>query len=215
MSGLPSPWPPASPPTGAPPLAPPPPAAPSPPARRTGLRGLATAPGLAGSRSDAGTAVRLLGLLTLGGVAAGLLWAWCAPRADFRVVSAAGEVEPVGGLVSPELPVSDDAVYVLVLAGLGLVAGVLAWLPRARRGVVVLLALGAGMLVASVVAWQLGVLLGRGPSEAELQTVGTVVTTALRLDALAALAVGPFVAVFGYLVATVLSTQDDLGRDAT
>ncbi len=101
----------------------------------------------------------------------------------------------------------------LLLGGLGLLAGLAGWLRRGRRGVVTLVGLAAGMLAASVTAWQTGALLGRGPAREELTTVGTVVTTALDLNMLAALAVGPFAAVLVYVVCTVLASRDDLGRD--
>jgi len=171
-------------------------------------------PGLQGSRDDVRGAVLTAVVLALLGLAAGLLWVWLAPRAQFTVTSTAGDVQVTGGgLVDPELFAGDDGVYVLLLGGLGLVAGLVGWLRRRRRGVVTLVGLAVGMLAASVTAWQLGALLGRGPSREQLTTVGTVVTTALDLNMLAALAVGPFCAVLVYVVATVLVSRDDLGRD--
>lgn len=171
--------------------------------------------GLRGSRADLRSgAVVVVALAVLGSVA-GLLWLWLAPRADFTVTSTSGDVEVVGGgLVSPELFMADDGVYVLLLGGLGLLAGLAGWFRRGRRGVVTLVSLALGMLAASLTAWQLGALVGAGPSESELSTVGTVVTTALDLNMLAGLAVGPFTAVLVYLVATILVSRDDLGRDA-
>ncbi|MFC7571941.1 hypothetical protein ACFQX8_05475 [Klenkia terrae] len=118
-----------------------------------------------------------------------------------------------GGLVDPELFMGDDGVYVLLLGGLGLLAGLVGWTLVRRRGVVTLVSLAAGMLAASLTAWQLGALLGRGPSREDLTTVGREVTTALDLNMLASLAIGPFAAVLVYLVATVLTGRDDLGRD--
>ncbi|GHE13049.1 DUF2567 domain-containing protein [Klenkia taihuensis] len=171
-------------------------------------------PGLRGSRGDVRGAVVTAVVLAVLGLLAGLLWVWLAPRAQFTVTSDAGDVQVAGGgLVDPELFASDDGVYVLLLGGLGLLAGVAGWLRRRRRGVVTLVGLAVGMLAASVAAWQLGALLGRGPSREQLTTVGTEVTTALDLNMLAALAVGPFCAVLVYVVCTVLVSSDDLGRD--
>jgi hypothetical protein len=101
---------------------------------------------------------------------------------------------------------------VLVLAGLGLLAGLAVWLLRGHRGVIVLAALAAGMIAAALIAWQLGELLGPGPTHERLADVGATVTTGLRLGAVAAVAVGPFVAVLTYLVASTLTSRDDLGR---
>jgi hypothetical protein len=148
-------------------------------------------------------------LLALCGVPAGLLWFWLAPRALFEVVE--GGAVPVGR-PSAELLVADDAVLVLVLAGLGLLAGGAAWAMRRRRGVAVLLATALGTAVAGLLAWQLGELLAPGPTAAQLADVGAQVTTGLRLSSPPALAVAPFIALGVYVVAALFSTSDDLGR---
>jgi CHASE2 domain-containing sensor protein len=106
---------------------------------------------------------------------------------------------------------ADDGVFVLVLAALGLVAGLAVWLLRRRRGPLMLAALATGMLAAGVVAWQLGQWVGPAPTDAQLDDVGTTVTTALSLGATAALAVGPFVAVVVYLLGAAFTPRDDLG----
>ncbi len=151
----------------------------------------------------------LAGVLLLAGVAAGLLWWVLAPRATFEV-TADGPV-PVG-LPSAELLIADDGVYTLLLGGLGLVAGLVAWRLRHRRGVATVLALAVGTVLASLAAWQLGELLGAGPSPAELAAVGTRVITPLQLGSPAALAVAPFLAVLAYVVSTLLTAADDLDR---
>ena len=173
-------------------------------ARRDGV------PGLRGSREDLPTALLTVLVLALSGLPAGALWLWLAPRAEYRVTE--NDVVPVSGLPNSELFVSDDGVFVLVLAALGLLAGLVVWRLRSRRGALVLAALATGMLAAGVVAWQLGAALGAGPTEAELAEVGRTVTTGLGLRATAALAVGPFVAVLVYLVAAIYTPRQDLGR---
>ena len=160
-------------------------------------------------RADLRVAAGLVLLLAVAGVVAGVVWAWLAPRADFRITDA-GPV--VIGNPSEELFAADDAVFVLVLAVFGLVAGVSAWFLRRRRGVAIVLALSVGCAAMGVVAWQLGELLGAGPSKAELTHVGGVVTTALHLASLPALAVAPFTALVGYVVGVLSIAFDDLGR---
>jgi hypothetical protein len=160
-------------------------------------------------RADLRSSVLLAVGLALAGVPAGLLWWALAPRADFRV-TADGPV-PLGD-PSVELPVADDGVLVLVLGALGLLAGGLAWALRRRRGVATVVALSVGASLAALIAWQLGELLGPGPTAAELERVGAVVTTPLSLAALPALAVAPFAAVLAYLVGVVVARTDDLGR---
>jgi LPXTG-motif cell wall-anchored protein len=172
-------------------------------------------PGLRGSREDLRSALLTVLALAVSGLAAGGVWIWLAPRADYRVVGTATgtDVEPIGKAPSPELFMADDGVFVLVLAGLGLLAGLAVWLRRRRRGALTLLALAVGLLVAGVVAWRLGEWAGPRATDAQLADVGSRVTTALSLRATAALAVAPFVAVLAYLLATALTPSDDLGRD--
>jgi hypothetical protein len=160
-------------------------------------------------RADLRSSVRLVLVLALAGVVAGLLWWWLAPRADFRI-TAAGPVAI--GNPPEELLVADDAVLALILLALGLLAGAGAWLLRRRRGVAMVLALAVGASVMAAVAWQLGELLGPGPTKAQLADVGRVVTTSLTLGSLPALALAPFGALLAYLVPVVTVHRDDLGR---
>jgi hypothetical protein len=159
---------------------------------------------------DLRTAAVLLGTVAVAGVPVGLLWWWLAPRADFRIT--ADGPTPIGRPTA-ELLAGDDAVFALLTAGLGLLAGALAWsLLRRRRGVAALLAVTLGAGAAAALAWQLGRLLGPGPSRAELSDVGATVTTGLALGSLPALAVAPFCAVLAYLVGSLVTHRDDLGR---
>jgi LPXTG-motif cell wall-anchored protein len=160
-------------------------------------------------RADLRSAAGVVAGLALAGVPAGLLWWALAPRADFRIT----ETGPVPvGEVSPELLVADDAVLALVLAGVGLLAGVAAWFLRRRRGVATVLALALGACLTAVVAWQVGELLGAGPSEAQLADVGARVTTSLTLSSPAAMALAPFTALLAYVVAVLYTPDDGLGR---
>jgi len=160
-------------------------------------------------RADLRGSVVLTGVLLLAGLPAGVLWWVLAPRATFEV-TADGPVAL--GRPSAELLIADDGVFTLLLAALGLAAGMVAWRLRRRRGVATVLALAVGLVLASLVAWQLGELLGPGPAPAELTDVGARVTTPLQLSSPAALAVAPFVAVLVYVVSTLLAAAEDLGR---
>ncbi|MFW3168997.1 LPXTG cell wall anchor domain-containing protein [Geodermatophilus sp. CPCC 206100] len=190
------------------PVAPRPPEAP-PAGRRPRTPAGPRWPGAAELRADRRTALTLTGLLLVAGLPAGLLWWALAPRAQFEV-TADGPL--VLGRPSAELLAADDGVFTLVLAGLGLLAGGVGWALRRRRGVATVVALALGTLLAALLAWQLGELLGPGPTEAQLADVGARVTTALTLHSLAALAVGPFAAVLVYVVATLMAPEEDLGR---
>jgi len=156
-------------------------------------------------RSSAGI---VLGF-ALAGAVAGLVWWWLAPRVDFRI----GDTGPVPiGNPSEEVLVADDVVLLVVLALVGLVGGTAAWFLRRRRGVATVLALAVGGSAAGLVAWQVGELLGAGPTKAQLGQVGGVVTSSLTLGSLAVLAATPFTAVLAYLVGVLYAPADDLGR---
>jgi LPXTG-motif cell wall-anchored protein len=169
-------------------------------------------PGWPEVRADLRSSAGIVLALALLGVPTGLLWLWLAPRADFRVTDA-GPV-PIGN-PSGELLVADDAVFALILAGVGLLVGAAAWfLLRRRRGVATVLALALGACLTAVVAWQVGELLGAGPSEAQLAEVGARVTTSLTLGSLAAMAFAPFTALLAYVVSVLYAADDGLGRTA-
>lgn len=163
-----------------------------------------------GAREDRRSAVLTVVLLALAGLPVGALWVALAPRASFRVTATG--IQPVGAAPSPELFIADDGVYLMLLAGLGVLAGLVLWLARRHRGVVALVGVAAGMIAAALIAWQFGQLLAPGPTPAQLAQTGATVTTGLRLGAVAAVAVGPFFAVLVYLSAATLSSRDDLGR---
>jgi hypothetical protein len=105
-------------------------------------------------------------------------------------------------------------VFALVLAGTGLALGATAWFLRRRRGVATVVALSLGACLTGVVAWQLGELLGAGPTEAQLTDVGGLVTTSLTLGSPPALAAAPFMALVAYVAAALYAPGDDLGRTA-
>jgi hypothetical protein len=160
-------------------------------------------------RTDVRASLRLALVLALAGVPAGLAWWALAPRAVFLITEAGPQ--PLGS-PSDELLIADDAAFVLVLAVVGLLAGAVAWLLRQRRGVATAVAVAVGTLATAVVAWQVGEVLGVGPTEAQIADVGARVTTSLTLGSPAALAVAPFTAVLAYVVATLTSHDDGLGR---
>jgi hypothetical protein len=163
-------------------------------------------------RQDWRTLVTLLTGLAVIGAPLGVLWWALAPRADFRITS---DGPSVIGNPSEELLAADDAIFVLILGGLGLLAGLGAWLVRRARGVAGLLGAVFGTLAASAVAWQVGELLGPGPTKAALRQVGGRVTTSLSLGSLPALAVGSFLAALVYVVAALFVRSDALGREVT
>ncbi|UOY02882.1 DUF2567 domain-containing protein [Blastococcus sp. PRF04-17] len=186
-----------------------------PPAPYQGRRGPVTAAaywrGWPEVRADLRPSLGLVLALALVGGPAGLLWWSLAPRADYRITDTGPEVI---GAPSEELLLADDVVFMLVLAVTGLLLGGGAWFLRTRRGVATVLALAVGASATGAVAWQVGEILGRGPSEADLAQVGATVTTSLTLGSPAALAIAPFTALLVYVAAALYTPHDDLGRTA-
>jgi hypothetical protein len=164
--------------------------------------------GWAEVRSDLRASLRAALLIALAGLPAGMLWWVLAPRVEF-VVTDAGP-QPIADY-SEEFRMAGDAVLALVLLGVGLVAGLATWFFFRRRGVGAVLALAVGGTLAAVLAWQLGEVLGAGPTEAQA-SVGARLTTALQLGSLPVLALASFAALLVYLAAAVLAREDALGR---
>lgn len=161
------------------------------------------------ARRDGRWAAGVVAVLAVVGVPLGVLWWALAPRAHYRITDSGPAVI---GHPSEELLIADDGIFVLIVAGLGLLAGVLTWLIRRRRGVAALVGVALGTLAGSAVAWQIGQLLGPPPTRADLTHVGSLVSTGLTLGALPALAVGPFFALLVWLAATLYARGDRLGR---
>ncbi len=165
--------------------------------------------GAAELRADLLPALRLTGLLALAGLPAGLVWWLLSPVVHTVVVDGQTiAVEPT----ATELVPAGTVVFTLVMAGLGLLAGIAAWLLRRYRGVTVLLGLTVGTVLAGVVAWQLGEALVAWFGGSVETRVGPAVAT-LELAAAPALAVAPFVAVLVYVAGTLLASGEDIGRD--
>jgi hypothetical protein len=167
-------------------------------------------PGWPEIRADLRSSVLLFSALGLIGAPAGVLWWLLAPRLDFRITST-GPV-PVVPVPPAELLIADDGVFALGALLVGLLCGAAAWRLRRRRGVATVVALALGTLTGAALAWQVGELLGAGPTRAQLTHVGGQVTTALSLGSLPALALAPFGAVLAYVGAVAFTQRDDLGR---
>jgi hypothetical protein len=169
-------------------------------------------PGRAEIRADLRRSGLLFSALGLLGLPAGVLWWLLAPRLDFRI-TAAGPV-PVVAVPPQELLIADDGTFALGALLIGLLCGAVVWRMRRRRGVATVVALALGTLTGAALAWQLGEVLGAGPSKAQLTHVGGRVTTALTLGSLPALALAPFGALLVYVGCVVFARHDDLGRPA-
>ncbi|WP_181798246.1 AAA family ATPase [Streptomyces sp. WELS2] len=145
--------------------------------------------------------------LTLGGVLLGLLWWWLAPH-----VPLVGDVLDKSWVVylkdsEGEQAVGVDGTFTLLGLGFGLVSALVVFLLRRRGGVPLVVALGLGGLLGSLLAWRLGIWLGpESDVLAHAQAVGKGVTFSapLKLSAKGALLAWPIAALLAHLGLTAL-----------
>lgn len=146
-------------------------------------------------------------VLTLGGVLLGLLWWWLAPH-----VPLVGDVlDKSWGVYlkdsEGEQAVGVDGTFTLLGLGFGVVSALVVFLLRRHGGVPLVVALGLGGLLGSLLAWRLGVWLGpESDVLAHAQAVGKGVTFSapLKLSAKGALLAWPLAALLAHLGLTAL-----------
>ncbi|MES4888512.1 AAA family ATPase [Streptomyces sp. NPDC096012] len=140
--------------------------------------------------------------VALGGVLLGLLWWWLAPHVP--LVGAEVDRSWVVYLkdTEGEQAAGVDGTFTLLALALGLVSAVAVFLWRRRGGVPLVVALGLGGLLGSVLAWRLGVWLGpESDVLAHAKAVGKGVTFSapLKLGAKGALLAWPLAALLVHL----------------
>lgn len=146
-------------------------------------------------------------VLTLGGVLLGLLWWWLAPH-----VPLVGDVLDKSWVVylkdsEGEQAVGVDGTFTLLGLGFGVVSALVVFLLRRHGGVPLVVALGLGGLLGSLLAWRLGIWLGpESDVLAHAQAVGKGVTFSapLKLSAKGALLAWPLAALLAHLGLTAL-----------
>jgi hypothetical protein len=153
-------------------------------------------------------------LVTLCGIALGLLWLWLSPRVPLVSDGKAVYLKDTEG----EEAIGGDGTFALIAAGLGvLTAAAVFWRYR-RGGVGVVLGLAAGGVLASVVGWRLGVWLGPDTNiVAHATAVGpkVVFDAPLELRAKSALVAWPVAAMVVHLVLTSAFGPRDPQDDGT
>ncbi|UGY90855.1 DUF2567 domain-containing protein [Streptomyces gobiensis] len=140
-------------------------------------------------------------LVSLAGVALGLLWLWLAPRVPYI---SDGEKAYLRNGESQEA-IGVDGTFALLALGVGAVTGLLVFLARRSGGMGMVIGLALGGLLGSVLAWRLGVWLGPGQdlsARAEAAGRGGVFDGPLELAATVALLCWPLAALATHLVAT-------------
>ncbi|MET8768694.1 AAA family ATPase [Streptomyces sp. NPDC004658] len=145
--------------------------------------------------------------VALGGVLLGLLWWWLAPH-----VPLVGDEFDDNWVVyvkdtEGEQAVGVDGTFTLLGLGFGLVSAVVLFLLRRRGGVPLVVALGLGGLLGSLLAWRLGVVLGPDSdvlAHARAVGKGVMFPAPLKLSAKGALLAWPLAGLLAHLGLTAL-----------
>ncbi|MGA5320762.1 AAA family ATPase [Streptomyces seoulensis] len=160
-----------------------------------------------GMKTEVREAVVVGVAVALSGVLLGLLWWWLAPH-----VPLVGETTDRSWVVylkdtEGEQAAGVDGTFTLLGLAFGLISAVVVFLLRRRGGVPLVVGLGVGGLLASLLAWRLGVWLGPTSDViAHAKVVGAGVTfpAPLRLGAKGALLAWPLGALLVHLGLTAL-----------
>jgi hypothetical protein len=158
-------------------------------------------PGL--GRADLRQAALATVAVTVAGVLLGLLWLWLAPRVPLISDGKAVYFHNTEG----EEAVGADGTFALLAALCGALTGLAVFLLFRRGGVALVVGTAIGGLLASVVAWRLGVWLGPTQdvaAHARAVGKGTVFDAPLQLRAKGALVVWPIAAAAVHLGLTGL-----------
>lgn len=124
--------------------------------------------------------------VAIAGVLLGVLWSWLAPHVPLVADDSAVYLKDTEG----EQAIGVDGTFTLLALGFGAVCAVVVFLVRRRGGVPLVVALGVGGVLGSLLAWRVGIWLG--PTQnvvAHAKAVGKGVTFSapLKLGAKGAL----------------------------
>ncbi|MGI5337378.1 ABC transporter permease [Streptomyces sp. CA-181903] len=139
--------------------------------------------------------------VTLSGALFGLLWVWLAPHVPLISDGRAVFLKNSEG----EQAIGADGTFALLGLGFGAVAAALVFLFRRAGGIAIVAALAAGALLASVLAWRLGVYMGPASdvvAHARSVGKGVVFDAPLRLGAKGMLLAFPIAAMAVHLLLT-------------
>ncbi|HZF89531.1 AAA family ATPase [Streptomyces sp.] len=113
-----------------------------------------------GMKTEVREAAVITVAVALGGVLLGLLWHWLAPRVPLVGDVVDGRWAVYVKDTEGEQAAGVDGTFALLALAFGVLSGVIVFLLRRRGGVPVVVALGVGGLLGSLLAWRVGVWLG-------------------------------------------------------
>ncbi|MEV5436349.1 AAA family ATPase [Streptomyces sp. NPDC052682] len=160
-----------------------------------------------GMKAEVREAAVITVAVALGGALLGLLWWWLAPR-----VPLVGDVVDGNWVVylkdtEGEQAVGVDGTFTLLALAFGLVSAVAVFALRRRGGVPLVVALGVGGLLGSLLAWRLGVWLGPAQdviAHAKQAGKGVTFSAPMKLGAKGALLAWPLAGLVVHLGLTAL-----------
>ncbi|MFH9551335.1 DUF2567 domain-containing protein [Streptomyces sp. NPDC017435] len=155
-----------------------------------------------GMKTELREAAVITAAVALAGLLLGLLWVWLAPK-----VPLVGELTDGNWVVyfkdtEGEQAIGVDGTFTLLALGCGALSAVAVFLRRRRGGVPLVIALGLGGLLGSLLAWRLGVWLGPDSdviAHAQAAGKGVTFSAPLKLGAKGALLAWSFAAVLVHL----------------
>ncbi|MEV5594226.1 ABC transporter permease [Streptomyces sp. NPDC052496] len=158
----------------------------------------------AGFRRELIEAALIALVVTVCGALLGALWSWLAPHVPL-IADSAGNIYLKN--IEGEESIGGDGTFILLALGFGVVCAAGAFLFRRGGGIPLVVALVAGGLLGSVVAWRFGVWLGPTPdlaAHAAEAGKGVPFDAPLRLQAKGALLAWPVGAMITHLLLTGL-----------
>lgn len=167
--------------------------------------------GFAPRRAEIRWALIIAVALAVVGFGVAAIWLSLAPRLPFQVTRP-GEATPLQP--EGELFIGDDGWFFVSTVVVGLVAGVLAYLPRSARGWLTTVALAVGGTAGALITWRVGQAFAPRPSHEALQHVGATVLYPVILQAKTTLVAEPFAALVIYLILAGFASRDDLHNPA-
>jgi len=157
------------------------------------------------TRRDVRLAVVTILVLILVGLVLGGLWELISPARPRGYVISAGIIPD-----ETESFVASDGRFAIITALAGLAAALIVWARPATRGPVAIVGLAVGSLLGAAATDLAGRLLGGGTTSGKVNT--SIAALPLQVHATVLLVLQALIAVLGYGLLTLFSSQDDLGR---
>jgi hypothetical protein len=157
-------------------------------------------------REDVRAGAYLVLALAVLGALLGILWHWWSPPGPLGYVVAPHVVQPD----ETEAFIAGDGRFAVICASAGLLAGLVAWFRRSRRGPVTALALGLGGLLGSYLTGVVGHALAGGTGNGQSNTLLRHLPLSVHMHGLFLLEATVAVLVYG--VCASFAAEDDLGR---